>query len=103
VCLIVYLKLRIAHITERRTAEQIPSDALLIYRTYVRYILEMGKAEEPNTIDCYFCGGSMDKKHRVETERFVRVFWHCTKCAAEYWKMYAEDERSQRERKERWH
>src|SRR5262245_17104644 len=48
-------------------------------------------------------GGSMTKKHRVETERFVRVLWHCTKCDAQYWKSYGEDKGSSRERRQRWH
>ena len=63
----------------------------------------MSEADEPEAIDCYFCGGRMEKKHRVETERFVRVLWRCTKCDAEYWKMYAEEESSRGERKQRWH
>ena len=63
----------------------------------------MSKADEPEAIACYFCGGNMTKKHRIETERFVRVLWHCTKCPSEYWKMYGEDEGSRRERKQRWH
>ena len=33
----------------------------------------------------------MDKKHRIESERFVRAR-HCTKMPSEYWKMYGEDE-----------
>jgi uncharacterized protein with PIN domain len=60
----------------------------------------MSKADEPEAIDCYFCDGQMEKKHRVETERFVRVLWHCTKCAKHYWKMYADNERSHRDRKQ---
>jgi uncharacterized protein with PIN domain len=63
----------------------------------------MSKADEPEAIECYFCGGQMEKKHRVETERFVRVLWHCIKCTKDYWKMYAEDDRGSRERKQRWH
>jgi uncharacterized protein with PIN domain len=66
-------------------------------------VSEMSKADEPETIACYFCGGQMTKKHRVETEKFVRVLWHCTKCPSEYWKMYGQDEGSRRERRQRWH
>lgn len=45
----------------------------------------------------------MEKKHRIETEKFVRVLWHCTKCPSEYWKMYGDDQSSRRERKQQWH
>jgi len=40
----------------------------------------MSKSDEPEAINCYFCGGHMEKKHRFDTERFVRVLWKCTKC-----------------------
>jgi hypothetical protein len=59
--------------------------------------------DEPEAIDCYFCGGNMGKKHRVETERFVRVLWHCSKSAVQYWKLYGEDESTRRERNQRRH
>jgi uncharacterized protein with PIN domain len=63
----------------------------------------MSRNDEPEMIDCFFCGGRMEKKYRVETARFVRVLWHCTKCAREYWKSYgAITLESKRERK-RWH
>jgi uncharacterized protein with PIN domain len=45
----------------------------------------------------------MTKKDRIETARFVRVLWRCTKCPSEYWKMYSDDEGSRRERKQRWY
>jgi hypothetical protein len=61
------------------------------------------QSDEPETIDCYFCGGGMRKKHRIQMEKFVRVLWHCTKCPSEYWKLYGEDEGSRRERRQRWH
>jgi hypothetical protein len=30
-------------------------------------------ADEPKAIECYFCGGHMDKQHPVETEQLVQV------------------------------
>jgi uncharacterized protein with PIN domain len=59
--------------------------------------------KEPDTIVCYFCSApGMEKKHRVETSKFVRILWHCSKCGREYWKDYGEKE-SAHERKTRWH
>jgi uncharacterized protein with PIN domain len=63
----------------------------------------MSKADEPEAINCYYCGEHMTKKDRIETARFVRVLWRCTKCPSEYWKMYSDDEGSRRESKQRWH
>jgi hypothetical protein len=63
----------------------------------------MSKADEPEAINCDFCGGAMTKKHRVETEQFVRVLSYCTNCPSEYWKLYGDDEGNRRERKRRWH
>jgi RNase P subunit RPR2 len=59
--------------------------------------------KEPDTIVCYFCSTpGMEKKHRVETSKVVRILWCCSKCGHEYWKDYGEKE-SARERKTRWH
>jgi uncharacterized protein with PIN domain len=61
--------------------------------------------KEPDTIVCYFCSTpATQKKHRVETSKFVRILWNCSKCGREYWKDedYGEKE-SAHERKTRWH
>ena len=37
--------------------------------------------KEPHAIVCYFCSTpGMEKKHRVETSKFVRVLWLCSRC-----------------------
>jgi hypothetical protein len=33
--------------------------------------LQVSKADEPNEIVCYFCRGRMEKKRRIETEKFL--------------------------------
>src|SRR5262249_45763670 len=43
-------------------------------------------------LDCYFCGGPMTKKHRVETERFVRVLWTAQSVLLSIGKLYGDDE-----------
>src|SRR5262249_21606545 len=63
----------------------------LTTHTSVRYVRQVSKADEPEAIDCYFCGGLMKKGHRIETERLVKVIWRCSKCAAQYWKSYGDD------------
>jgi hypothetical protein len=41
--------------------------------------------KEPDTIVCYFCSTpGMQKKHRVETRKFVRILWHCSNRGREY-------------------
>jgi hypothetical protein len=44
----------------------------------------MSIGDEPDALDYYSRGASMSKKHRTETERFVRVLWHCAKCDSQY-------------------
>ena len=57
---------------------------------------------EPDAIVCYFCGETrMEKKYRIETSKFVRVLWYCSKCGSAYWKEYG-DKESAHERKTRW-
>jgi len=47
--------------------------------------------KEPDMIVCYFCSTpGMEKKHRVETSKFVRVLWQCSRCGHEYSKDYGE-------------
>ena len=59
--------------------------------------------KEPDTIVCYFCSTQgMEKKHRVEARKFVRILWQYSKCDREYWNDYGEKE-SAHERKTRWH
>src|SRR6516225_5830787 len=51
------------------------------------------KIEEPDAIVCYFCSTpGMEKKHRVETAKFVRILWRCSKCGREYRKDYGDKE-----------
>jgi len=63
----------------------------------------MSKNDEPNSIQCFYCGGPMEKKDRIDTARFVRVLWHCTKCDSKYWKDYGEITLESKRDRKRWH
>jgi hypothetical protein len=65
----------------------------------------MSKNDEPPVITCFYCGGPMEKKDRIEAARFVRVLWHCTnpKCDSKYWKMYGEITLESKRDRKRWH
>jgi uncharacterized protein with PIN domain len=63
----------------------------------------MSKNDEPPVITCFYCGGMMEKKRRIESIRFNRVLWHCTKCDSQYWKMYGEITLESKRDRKRWH
>jgi aspartate carbamoyltransferase regulatory subunit len=65
----------------------------------------ISKNDEPSVVTCFYCGGKMEKKDRIETARFVRVLWHCTnpKCASDYWKVYGEITLESKRDRKRWH
>jgi hypothetical protein len=65
----------------------------------------MSKNDEPTMITCFYCGGTLEKKDRIESVRFVRVLWHCAnpKCDSKYWKMYGEITLESKRDRKRWH
>jgi uncharacterized protein with PIN domain len=63
----------------------------------------MSKNDEPDAIDCFFCGGRMEKKDRIDSARLVRVLWHCAKCEREYWKNCGPITLESKRDRKRWH